>query len=65
MNTAAALTVPRGVAGKQRELYLSLSDDQKRIYREWFIVNGSLAAIAYGFAVDNYSMADWREGRSA
>ncbi len=42
-----SLSVPKGVSGEQRERYLALTDEQKRIYRYSFYVRGRLAAHCY------------------
>lgn len=45
------LTVPRGVSGKQRQLFLALSDNQKLHYLHHFTAMGQPAAISYMQAV--------------
>ena len=47
---AESLNVPRGVSGKQRALYLALTDEQKRIYRYHFYECGRPAAICHNVA---------------
>jgi hypothetical protein len=48
----ANLNVPRGVAGRQRALYLGLDDRAKWAYRYHYYVMGNPAAIAHSFAVE-------------
>jgi hypothetical protein len=49
----ANLNVPAGVRGQQRDLYLSLTDEQKRIYRRHWFLMGRLAAHCYAKAAKN------------
>lgn len=44
------LNVPTGVSRVQRDLYLTLTDEQKRTYRYEFTVCGRLAAHCYVIA---------------
>lgn len=41
---------PRGVSGKQRELFLSLSQEERRTYRYHFDIAGRPAAMCYRYA---------------
>lgn len=41
---------PRGVSGKQRELYLSLTTEQREVYRYQFDVCGRFAQVCYEIA---------------
>lgn len=51
MNTMNTKTkVPRGVSGKQRELFLSLTEEQKETYLHHFHKIGRLAAHCYQYA---------------
>lgn len=47
----AALMCPRGVTGKQREQFLSLTPTQRETYRYHFDVCGRLAQHCYLIAV--------------
>jgi hypothetical protein len=47
---AASLNVPSGVSGKQRNLFLALTDEQKGVYRYHFIACGRPAAICHRVA---------------
>lgn len=46
------MKAPRGVSGKQRELFLSLTDEQKETYLYHFNVIGRPAALAYRFTIE-------------
>ncbi|NDL58623.1 hypothetical protein [Phytoactinopolyspora mesophila] len=46
--------VPRGVSGKQRELFLSLTEEQRQVYLEHFEY-GRLAAHCYRIATGQMS----------
>jgi hypothetical protein len=52
---AASLNVPPGVSGRQRELYLSLTDDQKRSYRRHWFLCGRPAAICHRYATEEWA----------
>lgn len=45
--TANTTATPVGVTGKQRQMYLSLNESQRRIYRYHFDICGRLAAHCY------------------
>lgn len=47
----ASLNVPPGVTGHQRRMFLTLTDEQKRIYRHHWFLFGRLAAHCYDKAV--------------
>lgn len=47
---ATEIKAPRGVSGKQRELFLSLSREQRESYRYHFDTCGRPAAICYKYA---------------
>jgi len=51
MNTTKA---PRGVSGKQREKFLSLTEEQKQVYLYWFNTAGKLAAHCYKIATGEH-----------
>lgn len=42
---------PRGVSGRQRELFLSLTPEQQETYRYNFEIRGRLAAHCYRIAI--------------
>lgn len=46
------LNVPRGVTGRHRQDYLTLTNDQKRVYRFAFDKCGKYASHAYQIATD-------------
>ena len=48
---ATATKAPKGVSGKQRELFLSLTEDQKQTYLYHFYTVGRPAALAYRYTV--------------
>lgn len=43
---------PRGVSGQHRINYLSLNNEQRRIYRYWFDKCGKPAFLAYRYATE-------------
>ncbi|RLK58469.1 hypothetical protein [Actinokineospora cianjurensis] len=62
MKNPTNLNVPRGVSGKQRQLYLSLTDAQKVIYRHHFDVIGQPAGLCYVAAIAGGSGEEVRRG---
>lgn len=46
---------PRGVSGKQRELFLGLTPEQQEVYRYHYDVCGRLAAHCYQIATGQWS----------
>jgi hypothetical protein len=52
---ASSLNVPPGVRGAHREMFLSLADDQKRVYRRHWFECGRPAAICYKCATGEYN----------
>lgn len=47
----SGISVPRGVSGKQRQMFLSLTDEQKSVYRWHFDNCGRPATICYRVAI--------------
>lgn len=45
---------PAGVTGKQREMFLSLTEEQRKVYRYHFDTCGRLAAHCYKIATGEF-----------
>jgi hypothetical protein len=45
---------PRGINGKQRELFLALSAEQQETYLHRYNVMGQPAALAYRYTTEGY-----------
>lgn len=46
------MKAPKGVSGKQRELFLTLTEEQQETYRYHFEVIGRPAALAYRYTTE-------------